>query len=59
MQMGRLEIYGHLYERVEPMKTVRLSAVIFEMLRVLAKKRRQKPDECLATIIEREFGAKK
>jgi len=41
------------------MKTVRLSAVIFEMLRVLAKKRRQKPDECLATIIEREFGAKK
>jgi len=59
MQLDLQENNGHLYERVVPMKTVRLSAVIFEMLLVLAKKRRQKPDECLATIIEREFGAKK
>jgi len=58
MQLVLQENNGRLYERVEPMKTVRVSAVIYEMLLVVAKKRRQKPEECVEALIQQAYGAK-
>jgi len=40
------------------MKTIRLNSVVYEMLLVVAKKRRQKPEECMAEIIQQSYGAK-
>jgi len=40
------------------MKTIRLNSVVFEMLLMVAKKRRQKPEECVEALIEQAYGAK-
>jgi len=40
------------------MKTIRLNSVVYEMLLVVSKKRRIKPEECIAEIIQQSYGAK-
>jgi len=40
------------------MKTIRLNSVIFEMLLVIAKKRRLKPEECVEELIQQAYDAK-
>jgi len=41
------------------MKTIRLNSVVFEMLLVIAKKQRLKPEECISALIEQAYGARK
>jgi len=40
------------------MKTIRLNSVVYEMLLVVSKKRRIKPEECIAALIQQAYGAK-
>jgi len=40
------------------MKTIRINSVVYEMLLVIAKKRRQKPEECVEALIQQAYGAK-
>jgi len=46
----------HLGDAV--VKTIRLNSVFYEMLLVVAKKRRQKPEECVEALIQQAYGAK-
>jgi len=40
------------------MKSIRISNLVYEMLLVVSKKRRLKPEECVAALIEQAYGAK-
>jgi len=40
------------------MKAVRISNLVYEMLLVVSKKRRLKPEECIEFLIEQAYGAK-
>jgi len=40
------------------MKSVRISDLVYEMLLVVSKKRRLKPEECVEALIKQAYGAK-
>jgi len=40
------------------MKSIRLNSVVFEMLLVVSKKKRLKPEECIEALIQQAYGAK-
>jgi len=40
------------------MKTIRLNSVVYEMLLVVSKKRRQKPEDCVAKLVEQAYRTK-
>jgi len=40
------------------MKSIRLNSVVYEMLLVIAKKRRLNPEDCAAALIQQAYGAK-
>jgi len=40
------------------MKSVRISNLVYEMLLVVSKKRRLKPEECVEKLVEQAYGAK-
>lgn len=40
------------------MKNFKVSNLVYEMLLVVSKKRRMKPEECVAALIEQAYGAK-
>jgi len=40
------------------MKTIRINSVVYEMLLVVSKKRRLKPEECIEVLVQQAYGAK-